>query len=190
MTASKSTIPNPSEGQTAFTEHRSGRLAALAAVIILLLVGFPQMQSSFDASLRYAPPQDPGWHAITHWLESAKCARQSGVLLVVCEVGKLVPISDRSTADDLGHALMLGIVSRVADRDADLVDVARLNLCINAAGILLLAAIVLSLRLYFAGLLLLMLGPGNFLLWFGIAPHWSFIGLTAMQLILPLALLA
>ena len=162
----------------------------LAAAVALALMGWPQLAASFKDTQRYASARNTEWVAIDLWLDSARCARQTGVLLVVCENGRLVPISDRSLADDPGHALILGVLATISGKDADLVDVARVNLCINAGCLLLLAGMLFCLRLHWAALFFLVVGPPLFLNWVGLSPHWSLVGLTPAQMILPLALVA
>lgn len=158
--------------------------------MVLAFVAWPHLQSTFASSLRYRTVEKIEWDAAKAWLDSASCARRTGALLVICDGDKLLPVSDRALADDPGHALMLGMLARIAGRDADLADAARLNLFINATGLLFVVAILFGLRLPIAALLLLVFGSTRFLSWTEFLPHWSFIGLTAMQVVLPLAFVA
>ncbi len=165
-------------------------LQVLGLVACIALVLWPQVDWSFEAAKRYRGDEASDWKATNVWLESAECARRSGALLVICDEGKLVPISDLALADDPGHALVLGLWALAADRSMLVLDVAHLNLIVNLAGLLLLAALLLVLGSYVSAIVLLLFGPYVFLEWFGTSPHWAFIGLTAMQPILPLALIA
>lgn len=158
--------------------------------ICVWIVLWPQLDSSFEASRRYRTAAASDWNATNVWLESADCARETGAWLVICDQGKLIPISDKALADDPGHALILAWWSRLADRTVTLVDVAHLNLTINLVGLVLLAATLLCLRAYVPTVILLTLGPYIFLEWFGTSPHWALIGVSAMQPLLPLGLLA
>ena len=165
-------------------------LQALGLVACIGLVLWPQLEWSFEAATRYRGDEASDWKATNVWLESAECARESGAWLVICDQGRLVPISDRALADDPGHALVLALWALAADRSILVIDVAHLNLVINLVGLLLLAGLLLVLGSYASAVALLLLGPYVFLEWFGTSPHWAFIGLAAMQPILPLALLA
>jgi len=165
-------------------------LQALGLVACIGLVLWPQLDWSFEAATRYRGDEASDWKATNVWLESAECARESGAWLVICEQGRLVPISDRALADDPGHALVLALWALAADRSILVIDVAHLNLVINLVGLLLLAGLLMVLGSYVSAVVLLLLGPYVFLEWFGTSPHWAFIGLTAMQPILPLALIA
>lgn len=175
------------------TSHARYWLLALQAVGVIACIGlvlWPQLKSSFEASNRYRAAAASDWNATNVWLKSAECARETGAWLVVCDQGKLVPISDRALADDPGHALILAWWARVANRTITVIDVAHLNLTINLVGLLVLAATLLFLRAYVPAVVLLLFGPYVFLEWFGTSPHWALIGLSAMQPLLPLGLVA
>lgn len=165
-------------------------LQLLGLVACIGLVLWPQLEWSFEAAKRYRGDEASDWQATNVWLESAECARESGAWLAICDQGRLIPISDRALADDPGHALVLALWALAADRSILVIDVAHLNLAINLVGLLLLAGLLLVLGSYASAVVLLLLGPYVFLEWFGTSPHWAFIGLTAMQPILPLALIA
>lgn len=165
-------------------------LQALGLLACIGLVLWPQLEWSFEAATRYRGDEASDWKATNVWLESAECARESGAWLVICDQGKLIPISDRALADDPGHALVLALWALAADRSILVIDVAHLNLVINLVGLLLLAGLLMVLGSYVSAIVLLLFGPYVFLEWFGTSPHWAFIGLTAMQPILPLALIA
>lgn len=165
-------------------------LQVLGLVVCIGLVLWPQVEWSFEAATRYRGDEVSDWKATNVWLQSAECARESGAWLVICDNGRLIPISDRALADDPGHALVLAVWALAADRSILVLDVAHLNLIINLAGLLLLTGLLLALGSYGAAVVLLLLGPYVFLEWFGTSPHWAFIGLAAMQPILPLALVA
>ena len=171
----------------------SAWLNVLQGFVLIACIWFflgPQLESSFKAAERYRGVQASDWYATDTWVKSAECARKTGVWLVICEQEKLIPISDRALADDPGHALILAWWARVADHTITLVDVAHLNLTINLVGLLMLTGTLLCLRSFVPPLVLLTLGPYVFLEWFGTSPHWALIGLTAMQPILPLGLIA
>lgn len=180
-------VPN---GRELWRSRLIGYLVPLAAAIVLVFVTWPQMQSTLAASLRYRAIDKVEWDTAKVWLESARCARQTGALLSICQGARLAPISDLALAEDPGHALLLGMLAKFDDKDVDFSDVARINLFINAAGLFLLVAILFGLRLHIAAVLLLAFGSARFLSWTEVLPHWSFIGLTAMQTVLPLTLLA
>lgn len=130
------------------------------------------------------------WVGTNFWLEAAECTRLRGVWLAMCEGDRLVPFSERSIGDDPGHALILSIWSRLGDRVMSLTDIARLNIALNTLGLVMLASLLFALRVYVASIVLLALGPVEYLGWMGLSPHWSFIGVVSMAAILPIALVA
>ena len=165
-------------------------LAFLVAAILFVLGPF---QHAFVDAERYGHHADimpSDWKATNVWLEAAACALERGAWLALCEDGALVPISERAIADDPGHALLLGAWSIVRQRPATLVDVARVNVLVDTLGLLALAGLLWAMRAWLASLVLLWLGPVEFLGWMGTAPHWAFIGLVCLAAILPLALAA
>ena len=130
------------------------------------------------------------WLGTNFWLETAECARLRGAWLAMCEGDKLVPFSERSIGDDPGHALFLSIWSRLGDRVISLTDIARLNIGLNTCGLVMLASLLFALRAYLTSIVLLALGPVEYLGWMGLSPHWAFIGVASMAAILPMALVA
>jgi hypothetical protein len=157
-----------------------------------LLVG-GQFNRTFKDSERYGYLADimpSDWLATNVWLESSDCARQRGVWLAICEHGKLVPISERAIADDPGHALLLGLWSIATGKRATLPDVARLNTLLDTIGLVALAGLLFALRAYLTSIVLMALGPAEYLGWMGTSPHWSYIGLVSMAAVLPIALAA
>lgn len=167
-----------------------GRLAALQSLIVLVLVlwvGLPQVQESFDASRRYETASASDWEGTNNALESASCARRTGTwLLRSCENGRIVPFS----AEDPGQPLLLSLWARLAGRDATVMDAARLNLGINTVCLVVLIGALLCFGAFGTAVVLLLLGPAIYLFYFGTSPHWSLIGAAPIQIILPLALVA
>ena len=169
----------------------SARARVLAQTLIvaacLLFIGLPQLLSAFDQSHRYATATQSDWEGTNNSLESAQCARKTGKwLLRSCDGDRIVPFS----AEDPGQALLLSAWARLAGRDATVMDVARLNLGINALGLVVLVATLITFGAFTTALVVLILGPTVFLSWFDTLPHWALIGTVSMQLILPLALVA
>lgn len=167
------------------------RVLGFLVVAALLVLG-PLQRSLVDAE-RYGHLVDimpSDWKATNVWLQAADCALERGAWLAVCEDGKLVPISERAIADDPGHALLLGLWAIASGDHATLVDVARLNTLVDTLGLVALAGLLWALRAWLTTLVLLWLGPGEFLGWMGTSPHWAFIGLVCLAAILPLALAA
>jgi hypothetical protein len=160
---------------------------SLIVVACVLFVVLPQLVSSFAASDRYAGNRDSESVATNNALESARCARETGRwLLLICEKDRIVPFS----AEDPGQALLLSLWAHLADRNPTPMDVARLNIGINALGLVILVATLLIFGAFITAVVVLLLGPTVFLGWFGVFPHWALIGVGSMQLVLPLALLA
>jgi hypothetical protein len=69
-------------------------------------------------------------------------------------------------------------------------DVAGLNVALNTAGFILLASILFAIRAYVTSIMFLWAGPVIYLRWIGVSPHWGFIGVTSLVLVLPMALVA
>lgn len=177
-------------------DSRSGNRNALRGLIFLacaLLLVLGQFQRTYDDVERYGYLPDimpSDWSATNVWLTAADCALERGVWLAVCEQGKLVPISERAVADDPGHALILGFWAIAKQSHATLVDVARLNVLVDTIGLLALAGLLFALRAYVTSIVLLWLGPVEYLGWMGTSPHWAYIGLVSLAAVLPLALVA
>jgi hypothetical protein len=165
----------------------------LVFVGCVLLLVFAQFDRTFKDAERYGYLTDimpSDWAATNVWLASADCALERGAWLAVCENGKLVPISERAIADDPGHALILELWSIATHKRATLPDVARLNTLVDTAGLVALAGLLFALRAYLAAIVLLALGPVEYLGWMGTSPHWSYIGLVSLAAVLPVALAA
>lgn len=162
-------------------------LKLLIALACVALIGLPQLQTSLEGSLRYAGASTAEWEGTDNSLESARCLRRTGYwLLQVCEKDRIVPFS----AEDPGQVLLLSLWGQIADRDPTVMDVARFNLGINSIALLLLAAVLASLGSFATSIVLLVAEPLVYLHWFGTAPHWALIGMAALQMILPLAIIA
>ena len=168
----------------------AGALRGIVFLALAALLVLGQFQRTMAHAERYGYLADimpSEWKATNVWLDAADCALQRGVWLAVCEQGRLVPMSERAIADDPGHALILGLWA-IAKRDhATLVDVARLNTLVDTAGLLALAGLLFALRAYIASIVLLWLGPVQYLGWMGTSPHWAFVGLVSLAAVLPLA---
>ncbi len=165
-------------------------LAFVACVVLFVWGPFVAM---FEAVERYGYLADimpSDWLATNLWLDTTDCALQRGVWLALCEDGKLVPLSERAIADDPGHAFLLDLWSMAIGRRATLPDVARLNTLVDAAGLVGLAGLFFALRAYATAIVLLVLGPPEYLGWMGTSPHWSFIGVVSLCAVLPIALIA
>lgn len=162
--------------------------AACAAVLVLGQAGRTWSDAERYGYLADIMPSD--WLATNVWLDSTDCAVARGVWLALCEDGRLVPISERAVADDPGHALLLGAWAAATGKRATLVDVARLNTLLDTLGLLALAALLAALRAWIAAVVLMALGPAEYLGWMGTSPHWSYIGMASLAAILPLAVAA
>lgn len=136
----------------------------------------------------YMPDIMPSdWRATNVWLDSTDCTVARGVWLAVCEGDRLIPISERAIADDPGHALLLNAWAAITGKRATLVDVARLSTLLNTIGLVALAGLLFSLGAWITSIVLLALGPAEFLGWMGTSPHWAFIGMVSLTGLLPLA---
>ena len=165
------------------------RWLAFAICVAGLVMG--PFQRTFEDVRRYGYLTDimpSDWRATNVWLDSSECTVSRGAWLAVCENDRLIPISERAIADDPGHALLLSAWAALTGERATLVDVARLNTLLNLVGLVALAALLFSLRAWITSLVLLALGPAEFLGWMGTSPHWAFIGMVSLAGILPLAI--
>jgi hypothetical protein len=159
-----------------------------AALLVLGPFGRAFQDSERYGFLADIMPSD--WRATNIWLDSTACTLERGVWLAVCENDKLVPISEHAIADDPGHALLLELWSMAVHRRATLPDVARLNTLLDTIGLLALAGLLFSLRAYLTAIVLMGLGPAEYVGWMGTSPHWSYIGLASLAALLPIALVA
>jgi hypothetical protein len=123
------------------------------------------------------------------WMESAECARNTGIVLVLCRDGKLVPFADGSAGDDPGHALALGIYSAITGKTVLQADISILNSTVNYVGITLLAVLLFCLQLPLASFLILALGPSPSDAYHMLGPHPAQFGAACFAAVLPLALL-
>ena len=162
-------------------------LGWLAFFLCLIVFGLAPFGAALKGTERYAVAD---WGATNIWLESAECARQRGAWLSICDGDRLVPISEYAIADDPGHALLLGLWARVSDRVLSVPDAFRLNVALNAAGLIALASLLFAMRAYVTSIVLLVLGPLVYSYGIGVSPHSGFMGVASMAAVLPIALLA
>jgi hypothetical protein len=132
---------------------------------------------------------DIAWFAARYWLQSADCARLTHAVLVVCLNGKLYPLSHVDSGDDPGHALALGLYSALTGSAVQTSDILSLNAYINYLGLILLAALLLTLNLPAAFVLLIICGPIVASKYNEATPHPAQLGVVALATILPLAIL-
>ena len=167
-----------------------GLVRTLQVLIVLasvMLVGLPQLHSSFETSRKFAGVAESELESVNNALEVAKCARSAGVWLIrTCENGRFMPFG----MDDPGQPLLLSLWARLAHRDMTVMDAARLNIAINAAGLVILAITLMSLGAFTTSVVVLLLGPYVFLEWFGPSHHWALLGTASMMVVLPLALIS
>lgn len=170
-----------------------GVLRALVFVILAAAFVAGQFGYTWRDSERYGYLTDimpSDWKATNVWLAAADCALERGAWLALCENGKLVPMSERAIADDPGHALLLGLWAIAKRNHATLIDVARLNTLVDTIGLLALAGLLFALRAWLTSVVLLWLGPLQYLGWMGTSPHWAYVGLVSLAAVLPIALAA
>jgi hypothetical protein len=169
---------------------KRGPLKWLAFAVCLPVFGLGAFTASLEEADRYTGLREADWIPTNMWLKSAECARLQGVWLAICDDDAVVPISEYSLGDDPGHALFLGIWAMATDDRVSLEDVAGLNVALNTAGFILLASILFAIRAYVTSIMFLWAGPVIYLRWIGVSPHWGFIGVTSLVLVLPMALVA
>jgi hypothetical protein len=160
--------------------------------VLLVACGLGTLERSLaDAERNFGEVAESDWQQTNIWLKAADCARATGAWLALCrDDGTLFPISEEALGDDPGHALLLAVWAIATGDRLSLVDVAHLNIVLNAAGLALIAAFVFALRAYLCAGLFLYLGPVVYLKWIGVAPHWGLLGIASMVVVLPLAMVA
>lgn len=129
------------------------------------------------------------WQASRIWIVSAECARTTGIPLVGCDGGKIVPYSDIRPSDDIGHALLLGAYSMATGNILTLDDAGKLNTVLNFSGVFLVAALLLAAQLQWAAIFMLLVGAFIGADHVAAMPHAGLIGITCLAMILPLAIL-
>jgi hypothetical protein len=159
-------------------------------VVCLVVFGSGALTAALEQADHYAELREADWIPTNVWIKSAECARLHGVWLAICDDDKLVPKSEHAFGDDPGHALFLGIWAMATDDTVSFDEVARLNVGLNTAGLIILASFLFAIRAYVTSIVLLMAGPIIYLGWIGVSPHWSFIGIASMALVLPMTLIA
>ncbi|HVO32779.1 MAG TPA: hypothetical protein VMU17_02620 [Elusimicrobiota bacterium] len=97
------------------------------------------------------------------WLNSALDAQRNGGFLMVTLPDGRFPIEAISPATDLGIPCLAGMLAHVVSSTMTLSSLARINLCINAAGVLILYAIILMTGMSATAWVVLMAGA-----WLGI----------------------
>lgn len=168
-------------------------MRGLVFIVCALVLVVGQFRHTFSDAARYGYLADimPGdWGATNLWLDSTECAVERGVWLAICDKGKLVPLAEYAIADDPGHAFLLDLWAMAKQSRATLPDVARLNTLLDTLGLLTLAGVLFAVRAYLTSIVLLWLGPVEYLGWMTTSPHWAFIGMASFAGVLPIALAA
>jgi hypothetical protein len=166
-------------------KRSSSILSSLCLVLTFFLLTIPHYVDSVRASNELQLDQG----AAKIWLESAECARKTGIVLVLCRDGELVPFADGGSGDDPGHALALGIYSAVTGKSVSQADISIFNSTVNYVGITLLAVLLFCLQLPLASFLILALCPSPSDAYHMLGPHPAQFGAACFAAVLPLALL-
>ena len=119
-----------------------------------------------EHALRDAPANAawPTYRRVDWWILSARCTQMKKVLLVACGPhGELYPIEDISPTDDRGHGLLANLVALFQNRPFEKVDMVRINVCVNAAAVAVLALVLCLCGMPWGGFLCLLAGA-----WYGI----------------------
>ncbi len=171
-------------------EHwRKLRLLFFVSIVVVVLI--PSISNLMkEIEKKYHDCDKSSWAATNYWIESSECMRRTGAWLVICKGDHLIPIEDRSLADDFGHALLLGVTASILNKKMRVVDVVRLNAWINVVGLLALLSLLFAVRADIVWIILLSLSGKIFFSWTGFSPHPGLIGTAALVSILPLILLA
>jgi hypothetical protein len=167
----------------------SGRCRWMLFVLLLIASGWGPIETVLHKAGHFAEVSTSGWEPTNVWLKSSECAQRQRVWLALCrDDGQLVAITELALGDDLGHALLLDLWAIASDKAASLVDVAHLNIGLNILGFVVLASFLFAIGSYIAAIAFILLGPTIYFGWIGVSPHWSFIGMTSMAAVLPMAI--
>ncbi|NGX50845.1 MAG: hypothetical protein K1060chlam2_00696, partial [Chlamydiae bacterium] len=155
-------------------------------------------------SKKKAAWRDPDLSFRTHkWISSAECFRKTGVLLAFFEEdlwesfrgsgvyerkSELIDFSLGMPADDPGHTVLLSLSAKLLDRKMGPLDAGKLNVYINALGLIAILTLIFAMRLYFLAGIVLLFSKLVFFNTFGVDPHAGFIGTSALALVLPLVI--
>jgi hypothetical protein len=170
-------------------ELGTGTVRPVSFIVILIAVFFTV--PSYLESIRSGPTKltPERYAASATWLESAECARTTGIPLIGCRDNKRVSFVEISQADDPGHALFLGIYAMASGKHLVPQHIHVLNTTVNYAGVLMLAGLLLSLELRFASALLLVLGALTANQFYMMAPYPAQLGGACFAAILPIVIL-
>jgi hypothetical protein len=169
-------------------EQTTGTVRLASFIVILIAVFFTvpnylrSIRSGTELTLK-------DWGSSAIWLESAECARITGIPLIGCRDNKRVPFAEMDPAEDPGHALFLGIYAMARGEQLGPHDIHVLNTTMNYAGVLMLAGLLLSLELRFASALLLILGALTANQFYMLSPHPPQLGGACFAAILPIVIL-
>ena len=176
---------------------KAGTLRWLVFFACLLTLGTANFSAVLNDSNRFREFEKADWSATNLWILSAKCARQTGAWLAVCDKGRLYPFA-KYAADDPGHAFFLGVFSRLANKEVTFADAVRLNAWLAFVGFASLGALLFAMRSYVTWLVLFLAG-GSVVFWAApsdpryytlLAPHPSLVGVAAMAALLPISMFA
>ncbi|MCG9001733.1 hypothetical protein LH454_09650 [Laribacter hongkongensis] len=158
--------------------------------LCFLMFAFSGLKNANEqADRQYRNLDKSDWRAANFWIKSAECAKETGVWLAICSENKFFPVAQFAFADDPGQAFLLGLVARLKNRSISVLDVVRLNVVVNFASLLAIAALLFAVRLEVASLVILMLSSVPYFSWVGASPHPGLIGVATMAAILPMAIL-
>ncbi|WP_441280073.1 hypothetical protein [Bradyrhizobium sp. 63_E2_N1_3] len=155
----------------------------LAATFLFFTI--PQLYRSYDASTG----QVLTWTTGKVWMKSAKCALQTGKVLVICKDDKVLPIADGFGGDDLGHALSMDLAAIVMREVPADTGISILNSTVNYLGLAILALLVFSAGLPLSSFALLTAGTFTANKLHALTPHPAQLGAACFAALLPIALL-
>jgi len=139
------------------TTLRIGRrvpLLLFALLAILLAIKVLRILPHIDGWAK-----SPTYTRVDFWIGSSECTVRSGTFLTYCMPdGKIVPIEDKSLADDRGHTLIANVYAFITDRPIDRRTLTLANVIINAVGLLSIAAALLAMGWPGAAVLVLLFG--------------------------------
>ena len=164
----------------------------LIRIIVAGLLMLAASSAAFAKPIPSIPDDRHGinWYPSGAWIQSADCALETGALLVMCRKGKLYPLAEFDAGDDPGHALVLGLYSIITGNHVEPVDILTLNTLINYSGLIILSALLFSLDLKIASLLVLACGAAVAGHYNVMSPHPAQLGGAALSAVLPLTILA
>jgi len=111
----------------------------IACIVFVVL----QFIAGFQKAHEYA--EKPSYARVDTWVKVGNCARERGVLLVLClEDGKFQPVEAHAFGGDFGHVLLMGLLGKYTNAPINRETLVKINLFVNLIGF----AVIVILLIY------------------------------------------